>query len=108
MALVLTDAQLDRMARSASWTFDVDFHDRSDSVVFYGDGVDDLNSLLVAVQGNIKTPKIVCDVGSLFSSYKIVTVEDIQALKDKYISIWGTVSKPPYWERSSKIGVGEE
>ena len=97
MAVVLTDAQLDALARRASWTFDVDFRDRNDSVVFFGDGVDDLDSLIVAVEGNIFTPRILCDVGILFSGYVRVTVEDVKALKARYIEVWGTVSKPSWW-----------
>lgn len=95
MAVVLTTEQIDWLAKTASWKFDVDFKDLRDSVTFFGDGVDDLDSLLNKLNGPlVRQPRIICDVGRLFSSWVQVTVDDIYALRARYIEIYGTVAKP--------------
>jgi hypothetical protein len=93
MAVVLTDAQLDFLARTISWKFDCDLRDTGDSVVITGDGVDDLDRLLYLID---HTPRIrvAADVGAQFSQYVYVSRDDVQALKDRYIAIYGTVDKP--------------
>ena len=100
MAALLPDAQIDRLAQSASWKFDVDYKDyRTDPVVFTGDGVDDLDKLIVQLSGTfIIQPKVLCDVGSTFSDWRIANVDDVIALKAKYITYYGTVAKPPIME----------
>lgn len=107
--VVLTDAQLDFLARAASWKFDVDFKvTHGDSAVFTGDGVDDLDSLISRIQSTVPlAPRIQVDVGKLFSQYVFVGVEDIIALKSRYIEIYGTVSKPqtPF---ESTVGIAVE
>ena len=94
--VVLTDAQLDFMARAASWKFNVDFRVTSgDPVVFTGDGVDDLDALISRIQSTAPLPvRMQLDVGKLFSQYVAVTVDDVVALRQRYIDIYGTVSKP--------------
>jgi hypothetical protein len=93
MAVVLTDAQLDFLARTISWKFDCDLRDTGDSVVITGDGVDDLDRLLGLFD---RTPRIrvAADVGAQFSQYVYVGRDDILALKARYIAIYGTVDKP--------------
>jgi hypothetical protein len=65
MAVVLTDAQIAQMVLSAYWRFDVDFRDNRDSVVYTGDGVDDLTSLIddveTATTHSARPPKMLCD-----------------------------------------------
>lgn len=101
MAVVLTSAQLNYLAKTASWKFDVaikDARNANDSVVYTGDGVDDLNGLISRLEnmnGNTNY-KVSVDVGSLFSNYVLVTLDDIYALRQTYISVFGTVTKPGY------------
>ena len=101
MAAVLTEEQLDWLAKTASWKFDVDFKDLRDSVTYAGDGVDDLTALINRLEGPlVRQPRVLCDVGKLFSSWIIVTVDDVHALRQRYIEINGTVGKPPsYYDR---------
>lgn len=114
MAVVLTDDQLDKLARSAEWKFDVSFKNErgaDDAVVFTGDGVDDLTKLIarleaMATTGGTPRYKILCDTGALFSNYVIVTKDDVCALRAKFIEIWGTESKPPYWNHDAIAGGG--
>lgn len=83
------------MAKAASWKFDVDFKDLRDTVTYTGDGVDDLDHLIGRLEGPFfQQPKIYCDVGKLFSSYVLVTVDDVRALRQRYIEVNGTVDKP--------------
>jgi hypothetical protein len=83
------------MAKAACWKFDVDFKDLRDSVVFEGSGVSDLNRLIATLEGPaVLRPKVLCDVGKLFSSYVIVSVDDVYALRQRYIEVYGTVDKP--------------
>ena len=96
MAVVLTTEQIDWLAKTASWKFDVDFQDLRDSTTFTGDGVDDLDALINRLTGPLyRQPKVLCDVGKLFSSWTIVSVDDVYALRERYIEIHGTASKPP-------------
>ena len=86
------------MVLSASWKFDVDFRDGRDPVIFTGDGAEDIASLLNAILSSSRVPRILADVGALFSNYIIVTIDDVYALQSRYLSYWGTVNKPPYWD----------
>lgn len=112
MPVVLTDIQLERLARTAEWKFDVSFKNErgaDDAVVYTGDGVDDLTKLIdrlesMTTSGGAARYKILCDTGDLFSNYVIVTVDDVHALRAKFIEIWGTVSKPPYWDYDAIAG----
>jgi len=104
MAVVLTIEQLTYLAQSAQWKFDVSFKNErgaDDAVVFTGDGVDDLTALINRLEGMTATNgysrvKMLCDTGKLFSNYVITTVDDVYALRQKYIETWGTVNKPDY------------
>lgn len=101
MAVKLTDAQLALLAKQAAWKFDLGIKDArnfNDSVVYTGDGVDDLDKLINRLQGLNGTTayQLQVDIGSLFSNYVRVTLDDVVALRLKYISIFGTVSRPGY------------
>jgi hypothetical protein len=105
MSVVLTDAQIDFLVKCAAWKFDVaikDARNASDSSVYAGDGVDDLDRLINLLEGNTlpngaTQMRVTCDVGRTFSQYITVTVDDVYALRARYIQFWGTVNKPPYW-----------
>ena len=93
--VVLLPEQIDFMAKAACWKFDVDFKDLRDSVVYEGSGVGDLDRLIATLEGPLmQQPKVLCDVGKLFSSYVLVTVDDVYALRQRYIEVYGTVNKP--------------
>ena len=96
--MAITAAQIEQMARAASWKFDVDFRDRiGDPVTYTGDGVQDLDQLIVRLSGTfVIQPRMQCDVGSLFSDWRAATVGDVIALKAKYIELNGTVNKPAW------------
>jgi hypothetical protein len=101
MAAILTDAQLTFLAKTASWKFDLaikDARNANDSVVFTGNGVPDLDKLidrLDSINGLVNY-KLTVDVGSLFTNTVIVTEDDVKALRAKFISIFGNVSRPGF------------
>lgn len=104
MAALLTDAQIDQLAKTASWKFDVDYKDyKTDPVVFTGDGVEDLDRLIINLSGTfVIQPRVLCDVGMTFSQWRKANVDDVIALKARYIAYYGTVNKPEvYWQPSN-------
>lgn len=112
MSVSLTDEQIDYLARSASWKFDVSFRDGRnavDSTVYTGDGMDDLSKLISVLEDSTlpngsREFRMMCDVGSLFSNWVTATVDDVYALRSRYIAVWGSTDKPPYWDYSAISG----
>lgn len=115
----LTPAQQAYIAQRAQWYFDVaqfPYPNKTsgalDTVVFTGDGLDDLNRTIsfvnqnpncqitaeVGVGGN---PTIQVGLGNAFPKYERIDIQDIYAIKDAYIAFYGSVSKPPYVDFSS-------
>jgi hypothetical protein len=94
MLMTVTDQR--RVAQGANWYFDVYFgQNTGDSVVFSGDGVDDLDRLIATVAaGTNRGGKMVCDVGVNYSSYRPCDLEDVQAIRTLFIGWYGTVAKP--------------
>jgi hypothetical protein len=105
----LTQVQIDYMAQRAYWQFYLQENYREargyDPVMITGDGVDDLNQLIARIENwGTQFTRVMCDVGSAFSVYKESSVSDVYALRTAYISVWGTVNKPDYWD-STQPGV---
>ena len=100
MAVVLTQNQLQFLASTYAWKFDLGIRDArnyNDSVVYTGEGVEDLDSLIARLEGLNSVPTsyiLSVDVGSLFSDYVKVTLDDVYALKQTYISTFGNVNRP--------------
>ncbi len=94
-----------RVAQRGSWFFDVYFgQGTGDSVVYTGDGVDDLNRLLSAwYSGTLKGATMRCDVSpSSYSEYRLCDHEDVMAIRGYFMGWYGTVAKPDaYVERTS-------
>lgn len=96
MSTPLDDLTLQRLAQKANWYVDCDFHDRSDTVVYSGDGVDDLDQLLHVIDRNPKMTMTI-DVGQTHSIYLPVVRADIVALRAAYVAVWGETPKPAVW-----------
>jgi hypothetical protein len=66
-----------------------------DSVVFTGDGVDDLDRLLsILANGTQRDGKVMCDVAAgNYSDYRRCDMDDIVAIRGYFIGWYGTVSK---------------
>lgn len=106
----LTVVEQQAMARKAQWYFDCYFglnHD--DSVVFTGDGVDDLDKLISRLEyafthnGTNVNSRFQCDVGTLYSVPKPFDVDDVKAVRTYYMEFYGTVNKPAVLTRSDAI-----
>jgi hypothetical protein len=95
----LTPDQHRDIARRAIWYFDCFFGPPSDSIVFTGDGADDLDSLISrltdnAANNHVYGQKFLCDVGTQYSDWRPFDIEDVQRIRDAYVEFFGTVNKP--------------
>lgn len=88
---------LEYLAQKGYWFVDCDFRDRSDTTVYSGDGVDDLDQLLHVIDRNPKM-RMVMDVGLKECSFRSVVRADIVALRAAYVAAWGETMEPAVWE----------
>lgn len=108
MSVKLTILQQQYLARRGSWYFDCYFgKDQSDSSVYAGDGVDDLDSLIgkldFANKHNGVGPKarFLADVGTQYSDWRAFDIDDLRAIRGYYVQIYGATAKPPVVELST-------
>ena len=105
--MLLTPAEHRDIARRAIWYFDCYFGFLSeDSVVFTGDGVEDLDRLIGRLNENaannrVLHQKFMCDVGTQYSSYKPFDIEDVVAIREQYIAFYGDENKPNVYAAGS-------
>ena len=98
--MLLTTAQHQAIARRDIWRFDCYFGALSqDSVIFTGDGVDDLDRLidrLIVNAANNRMPhqKFTCDVGTQYSDFQPFDIEDVIAIRAQYAIWYGETDKP--------------
>lgn len=97
MAL-LTDREVDTVARRGQWYFDVYFGypvERQDSVVYTGQGVADLDRTiaLMTSTGSCRGFRFVCDVGFNYSVYRNFDLEDLERIKTAFVSLYGNVDR---------------
>lgn len=97
--MLLTPAQHRDIARRAQWYFDCYFGPPSDSVVFTGDGVDDLDRLISRLNENAATnidrsQRFMCDVGTQYGDPRPFDIEDVYAIRAQYVLYYGPVNKP--------------
>ena len=90
--MLLTSDQQRDMARRAIWYFDCYFGALSeDSVVFTGDGVEDLDSLISRITDNtannrIRNQRFLCDVGTQYSDWRPFDIDDLNAIRAQYVA----------------------
>lgn len=102
-SMAITQAQAEYLARKAHWYFDVQFPQtgfNGDSVVYTGDGIDDLNRFRDLMASQPKA-KYLVDVGTLTSSWQVLVLSDVDAMRTAYVSFYGSTSKPPLAEYDS-------
>lgn len=98
--MLLTPEQHRDIARRAIWYFDCFFGASSgDSVVFTGDGIEDLDNLISRLNNNAAYnfslhQRFVCDVGTQYSTYRPFDVEDVIAIRAQYLLYYGNVNRP--------------
>lgn len=94
--MLLTVQEQRLVAQGANWYFDVYMgQNTGDSVVFSGDGVDDLDRLIsVVANGTQRGFKMVCDLGRNYSVYRPCDIEDVEAIRALFIGWYGDVDKP--------------
>jgi hypothetical protein len=109
--MLLTADEQKAMARKAQWSFDCYFGlNTQDSVVFTGDGVEDLDNLIARLQfavsnhGTGVNSRFQADVGTQYSVYRPFDIEDVRAVRSYYVAIYGVVDKPPVLGRGDLRG----
>lgn len=92
----LTSQEITQIARRAQWYIEASaMYLFQDSVVFTGDGVDDLDRVIAFMGSNgWPVPKYMIDTGSQYSVWKVCDIEDVQGIRAAYIEFYGTVNKP--------------
>jgi len=109
--MLLTPAQHRDIARRAQWYFDCYFGALSqDSVVFTGDGVEDLDRLISRLNANaadnrLLNQKFVCDVGTQYSTYRPFDIEDVMAIREQFIAFYGNVNRPDVYSAGSNSAI---
>ena len=106
----LTPQQQSSLARRACWYFDCYFGVPGDSVVFTGEGVADLDSLIDRLTFNgttnfARNQRFLCDVGSQYSEWRPFDVNDVEAIKSYYIAFWGDVNRPNVYQAGSEAAI---
>lgn len=98
--MLLTADQQRDVARRAIWYFDCFFGALSeDSVVFTGDGVEDLDRLISrltdnAAQNKMPHQKFMCDVGTQYSEWRPFDLDDLVAIRAQFVTSYGNVNRP--------------
>jgi hypothetical protein len=108
--MLLTPAQQQAIARRAQWYFDCYFGPPADSVVFTGDGVEDLDSLISrlnnnAMYNNSRAQRFMCDVGTQYSDWRPFDIEDVYAIRYYFISYYGNVNRPDVYTTGSNTAI---
>jgi hypothetical protein len=106
----LKQADIDTIAQRANFFFNITwaYHTFDESVVYTGDGVDDLDRLIVQMAaGTRPSAQFQVDVGMQYSIYKPFDLDDLVAIRAAYVAFYGAVNKPNAYlpERSSNIQV---
>jgi hypothetical protein len=106
----LTPEQQRDIARRAQWYFDCYFGPPGESVVFTGDGVEDLDQLISRLQFNgttnfFRNQKFFCDVGTQYSDWKPFDIDDVVAIKAFYEAYYGDVNKPNVYASGSNVAM---
>lgn len=96
--MLLTDREVDTVARRGYWYFDLYFGDileRQDSTVYTGQGVPDLNRVIALMEGTGSRPgfRFLCDVGFTSGDFKRFDLEDLHRLKGKFQVLYGNVAR---------------
>jgi len=106
----LQQADIDAVAQRANFFFNITwaYHTFDESVVYTGDGVADLDRLIIQMAaGTMPSSQFQVDVGSQYSIYKQFDLDDLLAIKASYIAKYGNVNKPNAYlpEASTNIQV---
>ena len=106
----LKQADIDSVAQRANFFFNVYWRYSAfdDCCVYTGDGVDDLDRLIVQMAaGTQPSAQFQVDVGMQYSIYKPFDLDDLVAIRASFVAKYGEVNKPNAYlpEPSSNIQV---
>jgi hypothetical protein len=108
--MLLTSDQHRDIAQRAQWYFDCYFGPPGDSVVFTGDGVEDLDELISRLNANAaqnfsSVQRFMCNVGSQYSDWRQFDIEDVYAIKDQFLAYHGNVNRPDVYSTGSNAAI---
>lgn len=110
----LTDAQINFLVGKGGWIINVELRQAplgpifnsmpEESNVMAGDGVGDLNRVQWLMD-QYPWGRFSVDVGGpdTFAQYVYIGTNDIIRWRGTYETTWGTVSRPPYWEKQPTV-----
>lgn len=99
----LTAVEQRETARKAQWYLDVSLgRFTNDSVVFTGDGVEDLDRVIQLIaSGTQPGASFMIDVAGTGDAtsghYKPFDIDDLLAIRGFFTGFYGEVNKPQYW-----------
>lgn len=94
MARLISQDIINLIAKKADWKIGfINRIDRIDYTTFSGDGVDDIDSVL-RLFDRCPHAELTLDVGESDASIVTASRDDIQALRDAYVLVYGEVNKP--------------
>lgn len=104
--MLLTPEQHKAIAQRAQWYFDCYFGPPGDSVVFTGDGVEDLDQLISRLNANAQynlqlNQRFMCDVGTQYSDWRNFDIEDVYAIRQQFLDYYGDVNRPDVYQNGS-------
>lgn len=111
--MLLISAQHRDIARRAQWYFDCYFGPPGDSVVFTGDGIEDLDALIARLNTNAAynfnaSQRFLCDVGTQYSDWRQFDIEDVYAIRQQYLDYYGNVNRPDVYSSGSNSALSLE
>lgn len=111
--MLLTSDQQRLLAQRAQWYFDCYFGPPGDYVTFTGDGIEDLDSLIARLNTNAqynrnRSQRFLCDVGGQYSDWRNFDIEDVYAIRQYYLEIWGNVNRPNVYAAGSNAAIPVE
>lgn len=99
---MITDDEIQAIAASAYFKFDVDLKDGGDTYFVVGDGTDDLDSFLKLLAYHPRTTFMV-DVSPPDTAFKAATANDVVRIRDAFMTYYtgtstGTLYKPDVYQ----------
>ncbi len=106
--MLLTTIQQREIARKANWMLDCYLgRNTQDSVVFTGDGVEDIDRAVSFLQSGALQPgyRLLIDLGGQYSDYRPFDLEDLAAIRAWYVTFYGEVNKPNAYEPANASAI---
>jgi len=92
--MTVSHAEIESVVDRGSWMFDFyEYDGKSDYTAFVGDGVDDLDRLILMVENTKTKFTLLINVGLFSSDWRVTRMEDLVYMRSYVVSKFGEVSK---------------